>query len=656
MQGRFKRIFFVLICVLFFNKTLALVEPLPVSAFASLPAIKQVKLSPNGKSIASIVRSTIDNKTVSVLTLLDLKTNQTQSLLHTDNSKFTFGWIRWANNHQILISSNFPDYRDTTQTLETRLLVLNVDTKEVRNVWPKDLINGFEFTPQLQNIIVDMLPDDEHHILMELDGVIKNSTKIYKVSLNKVKVKAIQRSKQYGRNWMVDRQENVRIITHLKDTTYQILHRFNDEQDWSPLWEFEVFSDEAVRPLGFDQDANTLYMQALHNNYGAIFKVDLSDPMLKKELVAFKDGYDLSGDLIYSKKRGRVIGIMSNHGQGNTYWDSSFKKLQAGINQTLPDTFNILYSVSADETRALILSYNDTHAGTYYLIDRKKGEIKTIARKYSELKPSFMAEKQSISYQARDGLLIKGYLTLPLEHQQGQKYPTVVFPHGGPISHDGKGFDYWTQFLANRGYAILQMNFRGSSGYGHDFMKAGLKSWGLAMQDDVEDGTQWLIKQGYSDANNICILGASYGGYAALMGLVKAPQLYQCAISFAGVMDQDLLIRNSLRYRHSKITKKQIGSDQNMLKARSPLYNVDKITKPVLLIHGDQDRSVSVWHSRNMQDEMEKQEKDSTYIELKNGSHYLSINQNRLATFEAIEGFLGSHLKSTKADNLVLSE
>lgn len=656
MQGRIKRLIFIISCPLFFNKALAFIEPLPISAFASLPTVKQVKLSPNGMSIASIVSSTIDNKAVSVLTLLDLNTNKTQSLLHTDNSKFTFDWIRWANNHQILISSNFPDYRHTTQTLETRLLVLNVNTKVVRNVWPKDLINGFEFTPQLQTRIVDILPDDKHHILMELDGVLKNSTKIYKVSLNKVKVQEVQRSKQYGRNWIVDRQKNVRILTRLKDTTYQILHRFNNEQDWSPLWEFEVFSDETVKPLGFDKDANILYVQALYNNYHAIFKVDLSDPALKKELVAFKDGYDLSGDLIYSKKRGGVIGIMSNLGQGNTYWDTSFKKLQAGINQTLPNTFNTLYSVSTDETRALILSYNDTHAGTYYLIDRKKGAIKTIARKYPELKPSFMAEKQPISYAARDGLLIEGYLTLPLGHHQGQRYPTVVFPHGGPISHDGKGFDYWTQFLANRGYAILQMNFRGSSGYGHDFMKAGLKSWGLAMQDDVEDGTHWLIEQGYSNANNICILGASYGGYSALMGLIKAPDLYQCAISFAGVMDQDLLVRNSLRYRHSKITKKQIGSNVNELKARSPLYNVGKITKPVLLIHGDQDRSVSVWHSRNMQDEMEKQEKDSTYIELKNGTHYLNINQNRLATFEAIEGFLSSHLKSTKADNLVLNE
>ena len=650
MQGRFKQVCFIFTCLFYFNKTLALVEPLPVSAFASLPGVEQVRLSPNGWSIASIVRSNTENETVSVLTVLDLKTNKTQFLLHTDNIKFKFDWIRWANNNQILISSDFSDYRDATQSVEKRLLVLNVDTKEVRSIWPKDLINGFEYTPQFQNKIVDMLPDDEHHILMELDGVMRNSSKLYKVSLKEEKVKTVQRSKQYVRKWMVDRQKNVRILTHLKDSTYQILHRFNHDQDWTSLWEFEAFSDEEVLPLGFDKNSNILYVQALHNNFDAIFKVDLADPKLERELVAYKDGYDLNGGLVYSQKRDKVVGISSNHGQGNTYWAPSFKKLQTSINQAMPDTFNKLYSVSEDESRYLNLSYSDTHAGTYYLIDRKKGEIKAIARKYSELKPSLMAEKQPISYQARDGLTIEGYLTLPVGHKQGQKYPAVVFPHGGPISYDGGGFDYWTQFLANRGYAILQMNFRGSSGYGHDFMKAGLKKWGLAMQDDVEDGTKWLIKKGYADSDNICILGASYGGYAALMGVVKTPDLYQCAISFAGVMDQDLLIRNSLRYQHSKITKQQIGSEVTELKARSPLYNVDKITKPVLLIHGDQDRVVHVWHSRNMQDEMEKQRKYSTYIELKNGSHHLSINENRIATFEAIEAFLGSHLKSINTD------
>ena len=200
------------------------------------------------------------------------------------------------------------------------------------------------------------------------------------------------------------------------------------------------------------------------------------------------------------------------------------------------------------------------------------------------------------------------------------------------------------------------MNFRGSSGYGHDFMKSGLQKWGLAMQDDVEDGTSWLIEEGYADAENICILGASYGGYAALMGLVKTPDLYRCAISFAGVMDQDLLIKNTLKYENNKITKAQVGSDPDALKARSPIYNVNKITKPVLLIHGDQDRRVRVSHSREMQREMEKQGKDSTYIELKNESHYLDVNDNRLTTFEAIERFLALHLKSTQVGGITLSE
>lgn len=626
----------------FANITQAAVERLPITSFASLPSIRQVHLSPNGETIASIVHSQLDGKSKSVLTVLDINTNKTKSLLSTDNTKFKINWIRWANNQQILVSSDFPSYRGTTQTIETRLLVLNAKTDEIRSVWPENLINKFEYVPQLQDQIVDILPDDGNHILMELNGFLHNSSKLFKVSLNEEKAQPVHRSKQYIRNWMVDRQKNVRIIIELKGTDYQILHRFNEEHDWVTLWEFEAFSEDKVWPLGFDQNANILFVKALHNGFDAIFKVDLKKPKLEKELVLSKEGSDIDGRLIYSYKQKKVVGIRS-YG-GNTYWDGSFQKLQAGINRALPDTDNRIYSVSEDETQYLFLASSDVDAGTYYLIDKKKGEIKSIARKYPGLKPALMAEKRRVSYQARDGLNIEGFLTLPKGHKEGQKYPSVVFPHGGPISFDGTGFDYWTQFLANRGYAVLQMNFRGSSGYGHDFMKEGLQNWGLAMQDDVEDGTKWLIEQGYAKPDEICILGASYGGYAALMGVIKSPNLYQCAISFAGVMDQDLLIRNSMRYTNKEIGFKQIGSNAEELKIRSPLYNVKKITQPVLLIHGEQDRIVHVHHSRNMQKEMEKQAKQVTYLELKNGNHFLELNENRIATFEAIESFLSQHL------------
>jgi len=269
--------------------------------------------------------------------------------------------------------------------------------------------------------------------------------------------------------------------------------------------------------------------------------------------------------------------------------------------------------------------------------------LKIIAYKYSKLAPDLLSKKEKVSYKARDGLAIEGYLTLP-KGDKTENLPTIIFPHGGPISYDGSGFDYWTQYFANKGYAVFQMNFRGSSGYGHDFMKQGIASWGQAMQDDVEDGTRWLINEGIADKGKVCIIGASYGGYAALMGGVKTPDLYQCIVSFAGVSDVEQLVKSHRRYTNYDIVKKQIGSDYDKLWDASPLKHAKKITKPVLLIHGSKDRVVDHDHSEDMYSKLKRKKKTVKYIELEGADHYLSNNGHRLETFNAIDQFLDKYL------------
>ena len=250
-----------------------------------------------------------------------------------------------------------------------------------------------------------------------------------------------------------------------------------------------------------------------------------------------------------------------------------------------------------------------------------------------------MAEKQAVNYEARDGLAIEGYLTLPRDAGEGP-LPAIIFPHGGPISYDGSGFDYWTQYFASRGYAVLQMNLRGSAGDGYDFMASGLKSWGLEMQNDVEDGTRWLIEEGIADPDRICVVGASYGGYAALMEASRNPDLYQCAVSFAGVTDVAELVTSHKRYGNYDAVREQAGSGFSELRERSPLHNAETIDIPVLLVHGTRDRNVRVRHSQKMAKELEKEGKDVAYLELEDGDHYLSMQENRIAFFRAMDAFL----------------
>ena len=220
-----------------------------------------------------------------------------------------------------------------------------------------------------------------------------------------------------------------------------------------------------------------------------------------------------------------------------------------------------------------------------------------------------------------------------------------MLPHGGPIHRDSNAFDYWAQFFANKGYAVLQMNFRGSTGYGYTHRQAGLQKWGKEMQDDVEDGARFLIDKGITNPKKICIVGASYGGYAALMGVVKTPKFYQCAISVAGVSDvRELVLDNRAFWRTYNVVDEQIGTGAKFLKDISPVNHVKKIRVPVLLIHGELDRQVEIKHSKKMHKALKKAKKKVEFVELPNEDHYLTYEDNRILTFKKMADFLDKYM------------
>jgi dipeptidyl aminopeptidase/acylaminoacyl peptidase len=257
-----------------------------------------------------------------------------------------------------------------------------------------------------------------------------------------------------------------------------------------------------------------------------------------------------------------------------------------------------------------------------------------------------LASKDKVSIKVRDGLQLPGYLTLP-RGVEPKNLPMVLLVHGGPQSNDSGDFDTWPQFLANRGYAVLQVNFRGSAGFGHELMSAGLKRWGREMQDDLADATQWAIARGTADPRRICIVGASYGGYAALMGVAKMPDLYRCAFSFAGVTDVYELGRDQGNYTNKEVFDKQIGSlelERDRLKAISPVTVAKQIKVPVLLMHGTQDRSVVFYQGAIMDEALTAAGVPHRFVKQDLGDHNLSIYQHRLQFFTELEKFLAENL------------
>ncbi|MEM7543765.1 MAG: S9 family peptidase, partial [Pseudomonadota bacterium] len=556
-------------------------------------------------------------------------------------------WFEWANNQQILLSVRSHASNGEFSFSVTRLLLVDIESGEKRSVFSPKVLRRADWVPQLQDQIVDLLSDDPDHILMTADLREFVVPDVYRVGLSSGKVELVKRGRPGVLNWLTDRQNRVRIGVFQNETQFRIYEQDVRGKNWRMLWEFQALSKDYIDPLGFGADPNQLYINAYHRGRLAVFSVNLNDPDLSRELIYADDQRDVEGQLIYSETVKDVVGIHTGLREGYVLWSEPHRRLVRSIDAALPHTRNKILNFSDDEQRIVVLAENATNAGTYYVLRRDENRMTEIAQRYETLPSELMVGNQLVEFSARDGEKIQAFLTLPAGTEPSA-LPVVVLPHGGPISADSGGFDYWTQLFANRGYAVIQINFRGSSGYGYDFMAAGLQAWGLQMQDDVTDGTQWLINQGVADPDRICIVGGSYGGYAALMGAAKAGHLYRCAVSFAGVADLKAHVRQRRGFLNAEVVKKIVGETGRDLRARSPITKVDQIDIPVLLIHGDEDVRVAVDQSRRMYRALKKSGKEVRYVEQKNGGHFLSTNEQRLNALLEIERFLDRHLRQTQ--------
>lgn len=620
---------------------------LPTRVFSQLPAFERPQLSLSGNKVAYI-RNIAGDQAASVLMVLDMDTKKNHMLLHADNEKVKFNWFRWANDETLLISSRTESRDRGLRYYETRLFGMPYNAQE-KGKQAKRMLSarsynkyGSSHVPQFQDNIVSWLPEDPDHVLISVDMEVSHVPSVYKLDVNKARMSRLEKSKRKIRDWFADRQGVPRVGIALnfdngKETVY-----YKNGDEWDVLFTFNAMEDKGVTIKGFAKDPNQLYYTAYKGDYKVLYKMDLTTKE-SVEILA-EEGYDVTGSLIYSPVTNDAIGIYHPQADnGRHYWEDRYGKLQKGLDQALPDYNNYLISFSKDENNYILFSEKDDEPGTYYIGDRKAGTIDLLFRQYPEIDQNRIGEHKLVSYEARDGTKIHGYLTLPKVGKA--PYPTIIHPHGGPGARDYAGFDYLTAYLSNKGYAVFRPNFRGSSGYGYQFAQAQMAGWGLEMQDDITDGTQWLIDEGITDKEKMCIVGWSYGGYAALMATVKTPQLYKCAVSMAGVSDLDMLVKKSRYFLNKKFVKNQIGEDSDDREARSPITHVEKIQTPILLVHGDEDRSVHVDHSRDMADELEDHDKVFKYVELDAGDHYLSIQRNRHIFFNEMDTFLEKYLQ-----------
>jgi dipeptidyl aminopeptidase/acylaminoacyl peptidase len=445
----------------------------------------------------------------------------------------------------------------------------------------------------------------------------------------------------------IDHAGQVRTAVRTRAGTSEILYRDNSNAPWRVIKRFKAL-EPTWEVLGFAADNVGVYIDDYETaDTGALRVFDPASDTLGPAIFTPSGGE--IGGLVFARKDGRLVGLRYTTDRTyNVWFDPKFDGLQKKLQRSFPDHSVGIVSFSDDETRFLVRTASDRDPGAYFLLDLTKGSIGLVTTVAPKINPALMAPMLPISFTARDGLEIHGYLTLPLGSTPGTPLPFIVHPHGGPFGpRDVWRFDPEVQFLASRGYAVLQVNFRGSGGYGGKFLRAGYREWGGKMQDDLTDGVKWAIAKGYADRKRVAIFGASYGGYATLAGLTFTPELYKCGINYVGVSDLVELTRRKGQEENPALVnfyKTAIGDSNDELYRRSPVNFVDRIRVPLLNAYGENDGRVDVAQWSELRAQLDKYHKNYSYILAKDEGHGFAHPEEAVAFYTKVEAFLKANL------------
>ncbi len=494
--------------------------------------------------------------------------------------------------------------------------------------------------------VVDGLIDHDNEILIATNRRDHEVFDVYHLDLTTNKLTMIAQNPGNISSWVTDHDGKLRVATTTDGVNTSLLYRENEADTFHTVLTTDF--KESLSPLFFTFDNKNLYAASnIGRDKEALVTID---PRTGKELSMVYENPDVDvSDLNYSHKR-KVLTFASyetdkNH---NHYLDPQTEALHKKLEAKLAGYTVIVTSHDRNEDLYIVRNYNDRSVGSVYLYDVKADKLTKISDVMPWIKEDELATMKPITFTSRDGLTLHGYLTIP-KGSNGKNIPIVVNPHGGPWARDSWGYNPEVQLFANRGYGVLQINFRGSTGYGKKFWEASFHEWGKAMQDDISDGVAWLVKQGIANPKRIAIYGGSYGGYATLAGVAFTPKLYCCAIDYCGVANLFTFMKTIPPYwkPYLDMFHEMVGDpvkDSALLAAASPVLHADQIQVPMLVLQGKNDPRVNINESNQMVDALKKRGIDVTYIVKDNEGHGFHDEENRFDAYEAMEKFLAKHL------------
>ncbi len=607
---------------------------IPVESFFKDAEYSQIVISPEGRYLAAIFPKNGRNAF---------------AVLASDLSKPIFVgdigderhvlWIKWVSDQRLVLAAGkrygYLDGRDT----DVQLFFVDYDGKHFSDFSPGHPAH-YEFVRTLPN-------DPDHVVMAEYDYRDRGRPMAVKVDVNTGNETMLAYPPMARGVFGADQdgQVNVALEPDADDPLKsQVYYRLGKGQDWQKL-RYPVEAEGQVEPIHLDPASKTLdVVSNLETGKIGVYRLDLTtgksralsrDPTVDlSELVMDDD--EVAGAWYQPEKP--ELEIIDK--------DSALMKLYADLSHGFPGETVQDVSLTRDKTRGVFKVSSDRNPGSFYEVDVATRKIRFLANARSWIDPKQMAEMKPFALKARDGLPLHGYLTLP-PHGPQKNVPTVVRVHGGPMVRDSWSFDPEAQFLASRGFAVVQVNFRGSGGYGRRFEEAGWRQWGRAMQDDVTDATRWAISEGYADPKRLAIYGGSYGGYAALMGVVREPTLYRCAIDYAGVSDLPFHVHRT-DAANSDLGEAYLakihGNDEKELEANSAVYNVDKIQVPILIAHGRDDVRVRFGNAEHLRDALEQAHKPYEWLVKDSEGHGFRQEANRFDLYVTMLAFLQKYL------------
>ena len=518
------------------------------------------------------------------------------------------------------------------------VVMADINTGKVQDLTPHE---GARAT------ILDALPDDDDHILVTHNKRDKRIFDVYRVNIKTGEEKLAAQNPGNFTGWITDHEGKIRGAVSADGVNTSLFYRATEADAFKSI--VTTNFRESVSVAAFTADNRQMYVISNRGrDKSALFEFD---PVTAKEgkLVFEHPVVDVSG---LGWSRARNVPTQVNYQVDKTerhFLDAEAKRIYEALQVKLPGYEISLQSATKNEQMLIVAASSDRTPGSRYLYDVKANSLKKLADINSAIAEADMAEMKPIQYTSRDGLTIRGYLTLP-KGVTAKNLPVIINPHGGPWARDAWGYNPEIQFLANRGYAVLQMNFRGSTGFGRKFWEASFKQWGLTMQDDITDGVNWLVKEGIADPKRVAIYGASYGGYATLSGITRTPDLYAAAVSYVGVSNMFTFMKSIPPYWKPflEMMTEMVGDaekDKAQLTLTSPALNADKIKTPLFVAQGAKDPRVVKAESDQMVEALKKRGIDVDYMVKDNEGHGFSNQENQFDFYEAMERFLAKHLK-----------